>query len=54
MRFTKKWFLKMEYAFHMVDAYLYTNQGRMDLAADCKSRAYECERMLVWLRLQPR
>lgn len=52
-RLIKYFFLRMEYSFHKVDAYLYGLQGDVVRAADSESRAYEAERMMVWLGLQP-
>lgn len=51
MKTMKRFMLQVEAAFHMVDAYLARNRGEHTLAADCESRAYECERRIVLLEL---
>ena len=45
-------FLKLEYAVHMVDAYLAKQRGEMAFAADCENRAREVERRLAVLTIQ--
>lgn len=47
----KLWY-KMEYAFHMVEAYLASQRGDMVFRADCLSRAYEAERKLAVMEVQ--
>lgn len=52
MNHLTKLFLRIEYAFHMSDAYLAEQRGDMLFAADCKSRAWEVERKLIVLGIQ--
>lgn len=41
--------LRFEYKWHMVDEYLYGNQGRWLEAANARCRALDCQRLLdVW------
>lgn len=54
MRLIKYWMLRFERAVHIADAYLAEQRGDMTFAADCKCRAWECDRMIVWLELQPK
>ena len=46
-----KYWYKLEYAFHMVEAYLAEQRGQFNIAADSKCRAWECERQLARLEL---
>ncbi len=48
----KLFFLRVERAFHLVDAYLYSHRGMMALAADSEARAHECERRIDTLLIQ--
>lgn len=51
MNFLLRWWYRHERAWHLVDAYLAINRGDGVFAADCKSRAYECERHLARLSI---
>ena len=49
--FLAYWFLRIERAMHMADAYLADQRGDGMFRADCLSRAYECERRLAVLEI---
>ena len=45
------WFLRLERAMHLADAYLADCRGDGVFRADCLSRAYECERRIAVLEI---
>lgn len=46
--------LKLEYRWHLADAYLARQRGENAIAADCDCRAYACQRELSILNLNRR
>jgi len=52
-RYLAKLFLQLEYSVHLVDAHLAQLRGDSFFAADCLSRAWDIERKLAWMEIQP-
>lgn len=48
-----KFFLRLEWAAHRTDAHLAQMRGDSIFAADCLSRAWDIERKLAWMEIQP-
>lgn len=53
MRWLSSIFLRLEAAWHRADEYLALNRGDALFAADCGSRASECDRRLATMEIQP-